>query len=308
MTRRGSKTLFSQFNYAINQSFQPGTSKNNEKYGINYNKQEKIYSYADREQLRDTANAFSQYCKEKGIKLIKDIKESDIKGFLSIKAETCTQRTIDQYASRINKLMTLSGNNYHFNPIRISSNNVPKTQKGAIRTFAMSEYDYQKAFFSNRDSKAKMGVELAHEFGLRSNEIVCLQVGDIKGDRIHICHGSKGGRERTIIAETYQQKELIIKLSNYAKKKDLSDNDRIVNISKSSLHKYERIHLRENFGEKYKHSNNHAIRKNYAERTYLRYRSEGNSHKEAWGKTSLNLGHSFDRETLFKVYCPNLKE
>lgn len=308
MTRRGSKTLFSQFNYAINQSFQPGTSKNNEKYGINYNKQEKIYSFADREQLRDTANIFSQYCKEKGIKLIKDIKESDIKGFLSIKAETCTQRTIDQYASRINKLMTLSGNNYHFRPIRISSNNVPKTQKGAIRTFAMSEYDYQKAFFSNRDSKAKMGVELAHEFGLRSNEIVCLQVGDIKGDRLHISHGSKGGRERTIIAETLQQKELIIKLSNYAKEKDLSDNDRIINITKSSLHKYEREHLKKHFGQKYNHTNNHAIRKNYAERTYLRYRQEGKSHKDAWGKTSENLGHSFDREGLFKVYCPTLNQ
>lgn len=307
MTRRGSKSMFSQFNHAINQNFVPGSSKYSDKHDINYVKQEKIYSYGDREQLRDTANSFSQFCKENGIKKIKDISKDDIKGFLATKTNTCTQRTIDQYASRINKLMTLSSNTYKFNVISINQKEIPTSTKGSIRTIAMSEDDYQKAFVGNRECHAQRGVELAHAFGLRSNEIVRLQVSDIQGDRIHVIHGAKGGRERIIIAETSEQRKVIAKLSNYATKHNLGSNDRIIPIAKSSLHKYEREHLHKNFDDKYKHTNNHAIRKNYAERTYQSYRNQGLDHKSAWGKTSLNLGHSYDRMQLFKVYCPSIK-
>lgn len=306
MTRRGTKSMFSQFNYAINQNFVPGTSKRDDKQDINYIKQNKIYSYGDREQLRDTANQFSKYCKNNNIKQIKDISQNDIKYFLEDRAKTCTQRTVDQYASRINKIMNLSANTYGFDKIRINQSDIPKSSKNAIRTHSMSESDYKKAFESNRECKAKIGVEIAHAFGLRSNEIVRLQVEDIKEDGLHVLHGAKGGRERYIKAETQEQRNLIVKLSNIAYKRDLGLNDRIINIDKSSLHKYEREHLKACFGDKYKHTNNHAIRKNYAERTYLRYKEQGLSHKEAWGRTSVNLGHSFDREQLFKIYCPNL--
>ena len=308
MSRNRIKSIFNQFNYVISQNFTPGASKYQDKHDINYNRQNTIYSYADREQLRDTAKTFGQFCKDEGIKQVKDIKQEHIVKYLDMKSKTCTQRTIEQDASRINKLMNMSSNTFKMDLVHVSTKDIPKSQKRSIRTFAMPESDYQKAFEDNRDSRAKMGVQLAHEFGLRSNEIVCLQVGDIKGDRLHISHGSKGGRERIIIAETKEQKDLIKKLSDYAKRKDMSDSNRIIGIAKTSLHKYEREHLKKHFGQKYNHTNNHAIRKNYAERTYLRYRQEGKSHKDAWGKTSENLGHSFDREGLFKVYCPNLNQ
>ena len=70
----------------------------------------KIYSFSERNNLRQTAMELADYCKASyDVKQIKDISFGMARRFMKEKAKTCNQTTLNNISSRLNKLEKLDG-------------------------------------------------------------------------------------------------------------------------------------------------------------------------------------------------------
>lgn len=297
-----------QFFQAIEKGFVPGRSKHSD---VRKNEHYFVYSYADRNALRDTASDFSKYMKDQGVKKLIDITPDDVSKFLASKEGTVSSRTLKTYQSRLTKLGRLATEYCHRNLDyhgEIPKHTTPKSKDDKIRTLAMKNEDFDKVMGKIRpNSQANISLRLARSFGLRVSEINHIRVKDVD-----IRHGtlniykSKGGRTRTLYCYTRKQIDLLIELDQMGRDKDLKKNDRIITIKSDSINKalsraLDAIYGKDKNPYRKCKTGIHSLRKAYATERYYRLRLH-ESHQEAWLTVCKELGHSSLREDLFDTY------
>lgn len=299
------RNLKYQFLNAINNNFKEGMDKHSIKSSGQMNNT-RIFSYADRENLKDVASNFANYMKENHseIKMVKDVQAKHIQSFLNSKAETCSQKTVEQYASKFNKLENIVNNTYNTNA-DYKGFVVPAAKENTkIRDVAMTRDDFQKLQngFSNSKSSAREAIQLSAKLGLRVSETVKLQGRDInlKENTVHIADG-KGGRDRDVPIRS-EDKQYFANL-----KASVGETERICPVQSDSINKaVQRCMERVGIAEQYKDTSIHSIRKMYAQEQYDRYREQGMEINQALGKVSIDLGHSENRLELMKEYVLNI--
>lgn len=299
------RNLKYQFLNAINNNFKEGMDK----HSIKANGQmdgTRIFSYADRENLKDVASNFSNYMKENysEIKMVKDIKAEHIQSFLNSKVDTCSKKTLEQYASKFNKLENVVNNTYNINANYKGFVVPPGKENTKIRNVAMSKEDFKKLEngFANSKSCAKEAIQLSSKLGLRVSECTKLQGRDINLEKgtVHVADG-KGGRDRDITIRAEDK----VYFANL--RASVDDRERICPVQNDSINKaVQRCMERIGISEKYQDTNIHSIRKMYAQEQYDRYREQGLEINQALGQVSVDLGHSENRLELMKEYVLNI--
>lgn len=303
---RSHNTIRSQLISSINNSFSPGTSKFQDRKTGDYMKMTKIYSYAEKQALTDTAKDFSKWLKSSHptIKMIKDINSTIIKEYLDSKTDSCTTHTIKALSNRLNKLSVLSSTMYN-RKITWKVDKIPQG-KETLRTIAMKENDYKAIIDVKSSAQGKVAVELAHAFGLRVSEIR-IRPCDIKANSI-VIYKSKGGKTRILPIETKEQRAIINKLKTISKENNTKYNKPILTIKPTSANKWLNDRCKKLGITTYNNHKTsfHSIRKNWAIREYKK-ELKNNDSKCAWSNVSEKLGHGRDREDLRKVYLPGIK-
>ena len=253
------------------------------------------------------ANNFANYMKNEhgNIKMLKDIKEEHIIGFLETKEkEGVSSSTLNTYRTEMAKLGRMASNTYHCK-INMTCNDFKPHEKEKIRDIAMSKEHYDRFLKATEDSnsQSRAAILVCREFGLRVSEVIKIRQEDIKSDKLHI-DKSKGGRSRDIEIRKDSQREALNNLIDKGK-----GDDKILNIKDDSVNKYLRENMEKIGITDYRDSKSgvHSIRKMYAQERYEEELEKGLSHKEAWGAVSEELGHSRDREDLFLTYCPDFR-
>ncbi len=265
----------------------------------------KVYSYAEKKALMDTAKDFSKWIKGNhgNIKMIKDIDSKIINEYLQIKSNTCTTNTIKVISSRLTKIGVLASTMFN-RTIDWKTNEIPNG-KETLRTVAMKEEDYKEIVSANSKSYGKIAVELSHAFGLRVSECVRIRVCDIKGNQL-IIYKSKGGKTRVLDIENEEQKIVIHKMKVLSEKNNLDVKDKIINIKSQSANKWLRDRCKQLGITTYNNHKTsfHSIRKNWALREYAKEMNVTKDKKEAWSNVCEKLGHGRNREDLRNIYLP----
>lgn len=303
------KNIKWQFLNAINDNFVEGMDKHSIKADGEMDNT-RIFSYADREGLKDVSGNFSNWMKENhpGIKFVKDIKAEHIQGFLNEKANTCSKATLEQYASKFRKLENIVNKTYKAknNQADYKGFVVPAAVENTkIRSVAMSKEDFKKLeqAFENSTSKAKVAIELGEKLGLRVSEITKLQGKDIDLDKgvVHVIDG-KGGRDRNVPIRA-QDRAYFVDL-----KARTGEKERICPVQHNSINRAINRKMNDlGIASKYRDTSIHAIRKMYAQTEYDRLRAEGKTIDKALGEVSEQLGHSENRKALMREYVLRIK-
>ena len=294
-----------QFKTAVDHGFKEGMDKHAIKAELGRKMADKVFSYKIRKALVQTGAQFANYIKRNypQIKYIKDIQSEHVEAFLKDAiCRGCSNITVQQYKTRLDKLALLAERKYH-TPVRYMEHVKIKWKENikTVRDKAFTRKDYNTVMEYTKDSRSysRIGLELAGMTGARAEEITNIRAKDIKLDQkiIHI-HNGKGKRSRDIPIQSKDMgrlSELIMALR---------PEEKLVPVRANSLNQYlARQCFRLGITE-YKEAKTgiHAIRKMYATEAYLARLNSGMGKEEAWGEVSGILGHGKDRMDLFKVY------
>lgn len=299
------RNLKYQFLNAINSNFKEGMDKHSIKASKMMNNT-RIFSYADRKNLIDVASNFSNYMKQNHneVKMVKDVRAEHIQGFLNSKSNNCSKKTLEQYATKFNKLQNIVNSTYGTNA-NYKGFVVPATvEQTKIRNISMTKQDFKKLQngFTNSKSSAKQAIELTSKLGLRVSETVKLQGRDIniQNGTVHV-HDGKGGRDRDVSIRP-QDKEYFANL-----KAEYGEYQRICPVQPNSINRaINRCMESVGIANVYQDTSIHSIRKMYAQEQFNTYREQGMSINQALGAVSADLGHSENRLELMKEYVLNI--
>lgn len=297
------RNLNYQLKTCIDKHFTPGVAKHSLKVTHEANTG-RIYSYSDRNNMRDFAKQFSEFMKVNypEVKMVRDITSKHCQSFLNSKQNSCSSATLKQYQSKFNKLEKVINNTYN---AKVKFNTVaPKSfsSNGKVRNKSMTREDFNKvkATFKNPNSNGAKAMEISARWGLRVSEIAKLQGRDInlKENKIHVID-SKGGRSRDIDIRQ-GDKSFAIRLRNGCK----DDYERIVPIRGASINvAVNRALEKAGLKEEYKDTSIHSIRKMAAQEHYDSCREQGQDINRALGNTSEFLGHSQERGKDMELMC-----
>lgn len=299
------RNLKYQFLNAINSNFKEGMDKHSLKASRMMNNT-RVFSYADRKNLIDVASNFSNYMKKNynDIKMVKDIKAEHIQSFLNSKSNNCSKKTLEQYATKFNKLQNIVNSTYGTNA-NYKGFVVPASKENTkIRNIAMSKKDFEKLQngFKNSTSSAKQAIELTSKLGLRVSETVKLQGRDInlQNGTVHVADG-KGGRDRDVPIRP-QDKQYFSDL-----KASVGEYERICPVQPNSINRaINRCMESVGIANTYQDTSIHSIRKMYAQEMFDYYREQGMTINQSLGSVSVDLGHSENRIELMKEYVLNI--
>lgn len=294
------KNLRGQFNWAINSSFKEKIDKHADKKQNGWDMSDKVYSYTSRKNLLDFSKTLNNWLKQNApeVNRVEKLTPELTQRFLQEKAESCTQKTVNAYASNLRKLEVLTNKTYDTSSNWGSSVVTPAAltkediNRGAKAQMSRGDLDKVIEECKQRDCQSAYAIRLEEKLGLRVQEIATISKEniDLENNKI-IIDNSKGGREitREIDMETKELVEEIIE-------KNYSDN-KLFTIQDDSVNKY--------LGEIEKelgleaHSI-HDIRRTLAQERYDSYREEGYTIQEAADLTSLYLNHNKDRMAMLR--------
>ncbi|MDB2091116.1 tyrosine-type recombinase/integrase [Clostridium paraputrificum] len=291
------RSIFQQFNNAINNCFKEGMDKHADK-AYNPVLTEKIYSYSAMNNLKDFAKNLSNYIKENYpyIKRIGDIKEEQLQNFLNNKNQKgCSQNTLDLYKSNLNKLemvvnKTYSSVNWDFKNTVETPASIKEFNGNRGVNSVISREDYNKILNYCRENKSTSGdaILLQNGLGIRVEELAQIKIRNIDLDNnVLILDNTKGGKE--LIREmTPEVREIIQERMSIV-------SDKIIDVKSDSINAQLR-RIEDRLGLP-RHSN-HDIRRLIAQEHYDAYREEGYSKKKALEKTSKWLNHVGPREQM----------
>ena len=300
-----------QFKNAIDMSFDNGgADKFSEKQQHTGRNMDTVYSFAERSNLLELSHQLGDYVKTNfnDVKQVANIQPHMVQDFLNVKATTCNQNTLEQYASRIHKLEAVINTAYKSNVNWYSDLVTPVSaiSQDKTRDIATNREDFNAIMAKAEDSKsqAPIAIQLAGEFGLRVSETTKLQPRDVNFEtmKLHI-HESKGGRSRDLEILPHQ----VPFLEKICEGKEATE--RIVEIKEDSVNKWlsrteEAIGIRAKYAEA--NSGIHSIRKMIAQEKFDQFRADGMSQKDALDKVSEYLGHGKDRMETMQQYVLNI--
>lgn len=304
------RNLKYQFKTCIDKNFKPGMDKHADKKN-KVEKNKKIYGYTDRKNLIDFTANFANFMKENytDIKLVKDIKSEHAQNFLNEKAKTCTEATLEQYTSKLNKMCNLINLTYKMSNLKFDiATPASNSSKQIIRNKQITKEHYELVKENIRGNGLK-ALELSRAFGLRVSEITKLQKRDIdlNNNLVKVIDG-KGGRDRDVPISTTKQFEVANRILNSVKGNRFQSIVPITpnGINMSFTRALEKVDLK----DEYNGNKIHSVRKLYAQETFNKYREDGDSIEKALGKVSKDLGHSEERgkdKDLINRYIKDIK-
>lgn len=308
MSRRKKLNLKYQMLKAIDSRFSEGRDKHSDKQNHERGSS-KIYSYADRKGLIDTASGFANWIKENHseIKNVNQIKQEHVQSFLNEKSKDCTNDTLKTYMSRFKKLDRVFDDYYKSYDKQLDRGLVLPSgvNETKLRNVAMTREDYNKLRdFSKtmRSEAAQNAIEVAGRVGLRVCECAKLKGSDYdeKNHTLYVAH-SKGGKERVIEVTKEEDREYFKQL------KEAYGDARVCPVQSKSLNDRINDWMKKCDLEEYiEHDTNvHAMRKMVAQEMYDEYKEQGLSGMDAFDPVSVYLGHGEGRYDLFKSYILN---
>ena len=291
------RSLFQQFNYAINENFKEGRDKHAEKKA-DPELTEKIYSYSSMNNLKDFSKNLSNFFKENNpdIKRIGDIKESNLQDFLNAKKEEgCSQNTLNMYRSNINKLEQIV--NKTFNSVRWDVKDLetpisPKKidpSRGAQNPISREDYNKILDYFKENKSASGDAILAQNGLGLRVEELAQIKVKNVDLEKGELkFSNTKGGKELTKNINNIKD----VLMRNMDGK---NPEDKIFNIKSGSINK--QLNRVEDKLGLTRHST-HDIRRLLAQEKYDSCREQGMSKQESLAVTSKFLNHITPRERM----------
>lgn len=304
------RSLSNQLSYAVSKNKAIGQSKYSASKADRHDG--RSYSYASHNQKVDVAKNFGSWMRENHPEITRaiDITATHANEYLREKAESCRPATLQTYASDLRAIAKCVSNTYGSTAIdhpRIDIV-VPGTDKLPSRTMAMTARDMDRIQQHLRpDSNADRALKLERATGARVEGLTHVRPMDIhiyNDERASVfIHCEKGGRDRTVDVCGKEHVENLIHL------KDLQPEPSrpIVSISKDSINRaFNRIMHQIGIKNKYELTSVHAMRKEWAQRTYDRYRADHNK-LETIIYTNQQLGHGGDRDVdLLSRYVANI--
>lgn len=310
------RSLTQQFNYCIQKASKQGQSKHSAKHNGTY-KSGELYGSKTITSYRDTAKNFSNWLNVNypEIKEVREINADHVQEWINERSANWSKSTLDNHITKIKYLEQQAKNAYGKDNISFYKEDFlrPET-KANIKDLAMEKEDFLKLRenMANSRSFGKDAIEITFRCGLRVDEVAHLKREDIdlKNKTIFVSReGAKNGRERTV---NIQDKDL-----GYFK--DLldrnPDNGYLSKIDSKSINKCIRRYMKttlddrgRSLSDKYEKATDHAIRKLYATERMKDLRgdhplADKKQEMKCWGKVCKELGHSENRESLYKVYC-----
>lgn len=317
----GKKNLKAQLNFAVKSCFK-GNDRQNGGYGASKHsdmatgqKNGKIYSWSSYNSRVDVACQFSAFVRDnyprvtEARQLTKEMAES----FLLSKSSTCTTETLDCYRSNLSSLADNVNRTYRSASIDLKVGKVMGiTANQETRCKSMTT-DHITAL---RDSykagtTGHTAVSLAAITGCRCSELVKL-----KPEQIHIGQssatvqviGGKGNRDRQITITDPKGIKTLAEIKAAA-----TPGERILPCKSGSLQKSINRHMSTLAGSnggslkaEYQHTGFHAIRKNFAQREFDRYRQD-HTRQQSLDHVSRQLGHGAGRDlATLQRYVSNI--
>lgn len=296
-----SKSLFYQFNSAIDLNYRHHFNKHGDKQNPESDSSHIVKSLSAKSNLKDFAHDFSTYIRQEySVKQIKEITPEMCDGYIKSKYDTCSLKTIKTYQSNLLKLSKCANKTFNIRTdfsVSVDESKIEKTE--TIKQYSFTNEEMQKILAAPRPSASLNALKFAYMTGVRVNTLERLEVRHInfKDNEITIFK-DKGGRTRIIKMNEDTAKLLKEQI------KGKNPQDKVFNIKKNSVNKYlrrrcEKLNIRTADGSKIK-SGVHSIRKLYCE----------NREKDGHSRNTIirDIGHSEKgRHDLEKVYFESLK-
>ena len=293
-----SKSLFYQFNSALDMCFRLHFDKHSDKHNPESDNSHIIKSLSAKSNLKDFAHDFSAYIRQEySVKQIKEITPEMCQKYIDYKCENCSLKTVKGYQSNLLKLSKCANKTFNIHTdfsVTIDESKIEKTE--TIKQYSFTNEEIEKILAAPRTCDSLNALKFAFLNGTRVNTLERLEVRHInfKDNEITIFK-DKGGRTRII--EMNEDTAKLLKEQIKGKK----PQDKVFNIKKNSVNKYlrrrcEKLNICTPSG-KIK-SGCHAIRKLWAEQF---------AEKNGVEKTMVALGHSEDRKDLEDTYLHSKK-
>lgn len=295
--------------YQFNSAIEGGFRTQMDKHALKHAGQTKgkVFSFPERKNLCKLSHQMHQYLKTAfpGVRMAEDITAEHWNMFLKEKASTCSQSTIRNYVSRINKMQDLVNRYFKVSVEWRGNVKAPESEKAnnLQRTQSMEPGDFQKIreYGLNSRSRSAGAVELAGKYGHRAGELSSCKIDDINLVSMKIHIKGKGGRERWVDIRT----EDLPFLQNLLEK---AVGDKVFGIKPDSINRYLlRTMTKLDIKEKYPVTSIHSIRKMAAQNRWDELRAQGLSKKEAGEEVSKWLGHGKNRSDIISVYIKDRK-
>ena len=318
----GKKNLKAQLNYAVKSCFLGnehqngghGSSKHSDKATGQQNG--KIYSWSSFHARQDTACQFASFVRENypNVKEARQLTSEMAESFLLSKANTCTTETLDCYRSNLASLGENINRTYSSARVDLAVKKITGTNSGQeSRCKAMSDNHITMLKDSYRPgSTGHTAITLATATGCRASELVRLKNESIEikssNHATVFVKSGKGGRDRTI---QITEPSAVANLS--AIKSATAPGASILSCKAGSVQKSINRHLStlkdengSSLKSQYSHTSVHAIRKNWAQKEYDRYR-ENHTKQESLDYVSCQLGHGEGRDlATLQRYISNI--
>lgn len=293
------KSLFYQFNSAIDMCFVPHFDKHSDKHNPQADSTHIIKSLSAKHNLKDFAHNFTDFIKaEYSVKQIKDITPAMCESFIIRRlSEGCTIKTARAYKSSLLKLQHCSARAFHINPDYSVTIDESKAEPAvSIKEYSFTREELEKILDAPRKSQSLYALQFAYFTGCRVNTLERLEVRHIDFQRGEITiFKDKGGRTRTIAMDEQTAKFLRERI------RSKNPQDRVFDVKKGSVNRYLRRRC-EKLGictaDGRIKSGVHSIRKLHAEEYAA---------KHGTGATMKMLGHGEQRGDLESVYLHSKK-
>lgn len=294
-----SKSLFYQFNSALDMCFILHFDKHSDKHNPQADSDHIIKSLSAKSNLKDFAHDFAAFIKnEYGVKQVKQITTEMCQSYIERKAdEGCSLKTIKTYQSNLLKISKCA--NKAFNictdySVSVDESKIEKTE--TIKQYSFTRQEMEKILAAPRSCDSLIALNFAFQTGVRVNTLERLEVRhiDFKNGEITI-YKDKGNRTRVLPLS----EETASLLRQQIKGKN--PQDRVFSVRKGSVNRYlrrrcEKLNIRTPNGEI--KSGVHSIRKLWAEE---------NAERHGTAKTMVALGHGEDRKDLEDTYLHSKK-
>ena len=294
-----SKSLFYQFNSAIDLNYRHHFNKHGDKSNPETDSSHIVKSLSAKSNLKDFAHDFSAFIKsEYGVKQVKQITPDMCQSYIERKsAEGCSLKTIKTYQSNLLKLSKCANKTFDIRTdysVSVDESKIEKTE--TIKQYSFTRAEMEKILAAPRSCDSLIALNFAFQTGVRVNTLERLEVRhiDFKNGEITI-YKDKGNRTRVLPMSEETAKLLREQI------KGKNPQDRVFAVKKGSVNRYlrrrcEKLNIRTPNGEV--KSGVHSIRKLWAEETAERHGT---------AKTMVALGHGEDRKDLEDTYLHSKK-
>ncbi len=293
-----SKSLFYQFNSAIDLNYRHHFNKHGDKHNPESDSSHIVKSLSAKSNLKDFAHDFSSYIRQEcSVKQIKDITPDMCQNYINSKCDNCSLKTIKTYQSNLLKLSKCANKTFNIRTdfsVSVDESKIEKTE--TIKQFSFTSAEMEKILDAPRPSASLNALKFAYMTGVRVNTLERLEVRQLDFQRREILvFKDKGSRSRVLPMDEQTAKLLREQI------KGKNPQDKVFGVKKGSVNRYlrrrcEKLNIKNEKGEI--KSGCHAIRKLWAEQF---------AEKNGVAKTMVALGHGEDRKDLEDTYLHSKK-